>query len=402
MINGQLAASGRARHDTYTFRLDSKRFWSTIAILVAFCVTALAGAADGFAQEEKKKKKRGKATVVIVDEVRQEPLAQTMPVLGRFIALRSGVVAAHIGGPVKKIFADVGDRVEAGKIIAELDTDMLKWRYEVTRAEMSEAEARVRTAKVRVKLLSQELKRLTNLRKSAAFSQARFEDKQVEVSQAKSQVVEAEAAMKRRKAAMELTHVELENAKIRAPYTGVITRRHTEIGSYVKEGDQVFNMVDDNSLEIEADVPSKRIAGLSAGLKLRANIDSQTNLEASVRAIVPSENPLARTRMVRFTASFKDKSQALAANQSVTLHIPISKIRDIVTVHKDAVINRMGKNVVFVVQKRRARLKEVVLGDSIGNRFEVIRGLEPEDKVVIRGNERLKDGRRVKTESPAS
>ena len=398
-MNGQLATSGRGRRETYPFA--PKRFWPAVAILLAFCATALFGPADGFAQEEKKKKK-GKSTVVVINEVRKEPLLQTMPVLGRFVALRSGIVAAHIGGPVKKIFADVGDRVEVGKVIAVLDTDSLKWRYEVARAEMTEAQARVRTAKVRVKLLSQELKRLSNLRKSAAFSQARFEDKQVEVSQAQSQVAEAEAVLKRHKATMELTQVQLEDANIRAPYKGVITRRHTEIGSYVKEGDQVFTMVDDTGLEIEADIPSKRISGLSPGLKISANIDPKTRFDANVRAIVPSENPLARTRTVRFSTSFQDKSQALAANQSVTLHIPIAKLRDIVTVHKDAVINREGKNVVFVVEKRRARLKEVVLGDAIGNRFEVIQGLEPEDQVVIRGNERLKDGKRVTTESPAS
>ncbi|MEX2450419.1 MAG: efflux RND transporter periplasmic adaptor subunit [Rhodospirillales bacterium] len=398
-MNGQLAASGRGRHETYT--ATPKRFWPAVAILLAFCATAVFGTADGFAQEEKKKKK-GKSTVVVINEVRKEPLLQTMPVLGRFVALRSGIVAAHIGGPVKTIFADVGDRVEVGKVIAVLDTDSLKWRYEVARAEMTEAQARVRTAKVRVKLLTQELKRLSNLRKSAAFSQARFEDKQVEVSQAQSQVAEAEAVLKRHKATMELTHVQLEHANIRAPYGGVITRRHTEIGSYVKEGDQVFTMVDDTGLEIEADIPSKRISGLSPGLKIIANIDPKTRFDAHVRAIVPSENPLARTRTVRFSTSFKDKSQALAANQSVTLHIPIAKLRDIVTVHKDAVINREGKNVVFVVEKRRARLKEVILGDAIGNRFEVIQGLEPEDRVVIRGNERLKDGKRVTTESPAS
>ena len=84
------------------------------------------------------------------------------------------------------------------------------------------------------------------------------------------------------------------------------------------------------------------------------------------------------------------------------MHIPVAKLRDILTVHKDAIVNRQGKNVVFVVEDKRANMKEVTLGEAIGNRFEVLKGLEADDQVVIRGNERLKDGRRVRVDKPSS
>ena len=367
------------------------------SLLVMVCI-ALLGASDGFAQS-KKKKKRKKVRIVVVNEVRKEPLLQTTPIIGRFVARRSGVVAARISGPVKELMIDVGDRVAAGKLIARLDTSRLTWRYKVAGAEVAEAKAQIRTAKVRLKLLVQELKRLENLRKSAAFSQARYEDKQVEVSRAKSQVAEVRASLSRRIANKEMVRVDLNHASISAPYPGVVTRRHTEIGSYVKEGDPVVTLIDDSNLEIEADVPAKRILGLSSGLKVKANLNAKISFETKVRAIVPLENPLARTRMVRFSTQFKGNKLSLAANQSVTLHIPISKIRDILTVHKDAILIRKGKNLVFVVEDKRGYAKEVTLGEAIGNRFEVLKGLEEEDMVVIRGNERLKDGKRVTVDS---
>jgi RND family efflux transporter MFP subunit len=374
--------------------------WRKIAYFSVVVCIALLGATEGFTQE-KKKKKRKKNRIVVVDKVRKEPLSQTTPIIGRFVARRGGIVAARTGGPVKQLSVDIGDRVELGSLIGLLDTNSLKWRYRVASAEVTEAKAQVRTAKVRAKLLSQELKRLENLRKSAAFSQARYEDKQVNVSRARSQVAEAKANLERRIANKELVYVDLEHASIRAPYSGVVTRRHTEIGSYVKEGDPVVTLVDADSLEIEADVPSKRIAGLSTGLKISANLNAKVKFETNVRAIVPSENPLARTRTVRFSTKFKGDKLSLAANQSVTLHIPIAKLRDILTVHKDGILNRQGKNMVFVVEEKRANVYEVTLGEAIGNRFEVLKGIEEKDLVVIRGNERLKDGKRVKVERAA-
>ena len=374
--------------------------WRKIAYFSVVVCIALLSATEGFTQE-KKKKKRKKNRIVVVDKVRKEPLSQTTPIIGRFVARRGGIVAARTGGPVKQLSVDIGDRVELGSLIGLLDTNSLKWRYRVASAEVTEAKAQVRTAKVRAKLLSQELKRLENLRKSAAFSQARYEDKQVNVSRARSQVAEAKANLERRIANKELVYVDLEHASIRAPYSGVVTRRHTEIGSYVKEGDPVVTLVDVDSLEIEADVPSKRIAGLSTGLKISANLNAKVKFETNVRAIVPSENPLARTRTVRFSTKFKGDKLSLAANQSVTLHIPIAKLRDILTVHKDGILNRQGKNMVFVVERKRANVYEVTLGEAIGNRFEVLKGIEEKDLVVIRGNERLKDGKRVKVERAA-
>jgi RND family efflux transporter MFP subunit len=372
--------------------------WQKIrTLLIVLCIPIL-GATETFAQSEKKK--WGKARV-IVNEVRIEPLLQTAPIIGRFVARRSGVVAAQTGGPVKKLLIEVGDRVEAGKLIAELDTSSLKWRYQVAAAEATEAKAQVRTAEVRVKLAAQELKRLENLRKSAAFSQARYEDKKVEVARARSEVAEARANLKRRLANKELVNVDLQQASIRAPYSGVVTRRRTEIGSYVKEGDPVVTLVDDKNLEIEADVPSKMIAGLSVGLKISANLNPKLSFDSIVRAIIPSENPLARTRAVRFSTTFKGKQLPLAANQSVTLQIPIEKLRDIVTVHKDAIVKRKGRNIVFKVVDEKAHKQEVTTGRAVGNRFEVLNGLSAKEMVVIRGNERLKDGKQVTIEKVA-
>ena len=71
----------------------------------------------------------------------------------------------------------------------------------------------------------------------------------------------------------------------------------------------------------------------------------------------------------------------------------------VTTVHKDAVINRLGENIVFAIADGKAVMRKVVIGDTVGSRFEVLQGLSAGDTVVIRGNERLRPGDPVTLES---
>lgn len=341
------------------------------------------------------------ATPVGVNKVKTEPLNQTVPVIGRLIAAKAGVIAARISGPIGEMTVKVGDRVKKGDVIAVLVNDTLHWRYQLSKAEASEAKAALQTAKGTVDLRFQEFERLNRLKKSAAFSQARLEDKKLEVAAAKSAMAEAEAALIRSRANQKLAEINLYNAKVRAPFAGVVSKRHTDVGAYVNVGSPVIDLIDDQHLEIEASVPAKRINGLTPGTVISFHLETEdprdpARLPASVRAVVPDEDPLTRTRTVRFNTNFSVSKRNLATNQSVILAIPAGEASDVVTVHKDAVINRKGKNIVFIVEEGAANLRPVKLGEAIGPRFVVLGGLKDGDTVVIRGNERLRPGQKVR------
>lgn len=356
------------------------------AVVVVFLAAGLAPAA---AQKKQ-------ATLVAVDAVLSEPLSQTVPVIGRLVARRTGVIAARTGGAVDEVHVDVGDRVKKDQVVATLVKNALQWERNLRAAEVAQAQAAVKTAGARIDLLRQVLKRLDRLRKSAAFSQARRDDKRLEVATAESLAGEAAAALKRAHAYLRLAEIDLYNADIRSPYAGVVTRRHTESGAFVKAGDPVVMLIDDSTLEIEADVPAKRIGGLLPGTKVSYRFTSGPSLPATVRAVVPEENTLTRTRTVRFTANFNNGVSNLAASQSVTLLLPAGAKRTVVTVHKDAVLNRKGRSLVFVVEDGVARMRPVTLAEAVGIRFEVVSGLKQGDLVVVRGNERLRPGQKVR------
>ena len=340
------------------------------------------------------------AARVGVDTVKSEPLVQTTPVIGRLVAAQAGMVAARIAGPVAEMRVQVGDRLKKNAIISILVKDTLRWQHELNKARVGEVKAALATAKSVVALRRQELNRMDQLRKSAAFSQARMEDKKLEVASAQSSAAQSKAALISARANLELSKINLDNAEIRAPFSGVVYERHTDVGAYVNVGSPVISLINDEHLEIEAHVPAARIDGLQTGVKITFRLEQdrdgiQAEYTAKVRAVVPSEDPLTRTRKVRFTPDFDIGTKGLASNQSVVLALPAGKIDAVVTVHKDAVLNRKGKDIVFVVKDGAANIRPVQLGQALGARFVVLSGLVSGDVVVVRGNERLRPGQKV-------
>jgi RND family efflux transporter MFP subunit len=335
--------------------------------------------------------------VVSVDEVRSEAVSQTFPVIGRLIARHAGVVAAQVSGPVAEMKVEVGDRVEAGEVIAVLVRDRLRAEREQRAADVAEQRAKLAGAMAEMQLKEQELARLERLKqgKSAAFRQALFDDKKLEAAVLSGEMAEAQARLKRALAQLQRAEIDLRDTDIKAPFAGVVALRHTEVGAFVTVGAAIATLINDAELEIEADVPADRIRVLRRGTRVDVTVDDDTH-QAVVRAVIPQENPLTRTRAVRFTPAFETAGAAFAANQSVTLQIPISRPRDVVSVHKDAVLNRQGNNLVYVVKDGAANVRPVTIGEAVGERFIVEQGLEPGEIVVVRGNERLFPGQPVR------
>ena len=337
--------------------------------------------------------------VVGIDAVVEKPLSQTMSVIGRVAELQSGVVAARISAPIGKILVEVGDRVETDQILARLVDDKLIASKNLAAAQMAEAGARVKSAEARLTLTRQELSRLENLKSSPAYSQARHDDKLQDVAQATSELAEAKANLDMSRANLRMEEINLYNAGVRAPYGSIVSERHTENGAFVSVGDPVVSLINDREWEIEADIPANSLAGLKPGVEISFDLSATGPHRAKVRAIIPDENPRTRTRAVRFVPSMDKPLEGIAANESVTLMIPTQAPRDILSVHKDAVITNQGKRFVYVVEDGTANIRPVTLGMAVGNRFEILGGLKAGEIVVIRGNERLQPGQKVTPES---
>lgn len=342
------------------------------------------------------KRGSGPPANVVVDMVIDEPLSQTVPVLGRIVAREFGPVAARIGGAVNEMRVDVGDRVERGEILAVLDRERLGLERDRYQALVNQQRARLVSVRADLQKRSLELKRLEGIRKSAAFSQARYQDAVQDVAKQRGQVAETRALLLQAEAQLKRADIDLKDGEVRAPYPGVVSAKHTEVGAYLNIGSPVVTLINDLDIEVEADVPGTRLGGLTPGISVRLTLDDRSEHKAVVRAIIPDENPRTRTRPVRFVPNFNGLTKPLATNQSVTVHVPIGAARTVTTVSKDAIVQRGGKNLVFVVRGGNGQPQQVTLGVSVGNRFVVTSGLKAGDRVVVRGNENLRPGQRLR------
>ncbi len=337
---------------------------------------------------------QGRAAAVGVQTVEERVLAETVPVFAEVITARDGAVAGRIAGNVDAVNVGVGDRVEAGDLLIELNRELLTIRVNQSKAQIVEAQAGTVTAQARLDRAQIAFDRIVALQDTSAFSQGRFDDAQADLLEARSQLVEAEAREKSAEAQLAETEYQLARSEIRAPFSGVVLEVSTIPGAFVQAGTAVVRLLDTDAFEVRADVPARYVDTLQPGAEVTANTETGAEITLVLRAKLPIENASTRTRGVLFTD--KNASEALVAvGQSLTVNIPVGEARSVLSVPKDALVQARGGWTVFVAAEGKAQPRSVTLGVPLRDRYEVLDGLAAGDVVVVRGNERLRPGQDI-------
>ncbi|MEM6496572.1 MAG: efflux RND transporter periplasmic adaptor subunit [Pseudomonadota bacterium] len=349
----------------------------------------LAGSAHTLAQ--------GQAAKVIVDVAEKREVRDTQPVIGQLVATRRADIATRTAGVINEVTFEVGDRIARGQSLVQLDSSRIEIEKEAAKASLEVAKAGLDVADAKVKLAEIAFKRQDGLKSSTAFSRSRYDDLKQAAVQARSERAQAEAQMHSARSNLNRAEYDLKHSKIKAPFDGVVIARQAQPGQYMSPGGTVATLLDVTNLEIEADVPSNMARGLKVGDALTAVLEGGARQTVTVRSTIPVQNVSTRTRPIRFTAKLdKLKAGHIAIGSSVTLQIPVSAPRTVVSVPKDALLQGGGGWIVYVVKDNKAMPRPVKIGQAVQDRIEVKSGVAAGDKVVIRGNERLRPGQSVR------
>ncbi len=330
---------------------------------------------------------------VVLDAVTLEPINQTQTVIGRVVSLKESTVAALLPSAVTKINIKVGQQVKKGESLVVLNLERLYWALEKAKAELKLTEANNSAAVAKSTLAKRVFDRLTSLKSSSAFSQAKYDESIAKYEESKALVAASNAEMIIAEQNFNLAKDDYRLGTIRAPFDGVVEERHIEVGESTTLGTPIVTLVSNSELEIEADTPSSLSTMLVPEQKITIVIDN-SSFASTIRSIGNIENPTTRTRRIRLTPTI-DKNYNPAVGQNVNVLFPVNNKGQLVTVHKDAILKRQGMTLVYVVEEGVANIRPVKLGSANKERFIVIEGLKTNEQVVIRGNERLRPGQNV-------
>jgi len=325
------------------------------------------------------------AAPVAVEEVTREAIVREVVVNGSVVAPRTASLSTSIEGLVSEVAVEVGDRVQAGQRLIRLDPELERHALDGARAEVAEAQARLAEARRRLRV--------------ARSAGARTNVPETEVRARESEVRVAEAALQHLQAEARRYQGRVERHVVRAPFAGVISRRHAELGEWLEPGAAIAELVDVDNLRVELEVPQDAFRRLGEGATLEVSIGSDGGKlrPARIDSVVPVTDLGART--FRLRARVPDGAAA-QAGMSARGALRVRTGERGLVVPLDA-LNRYpeGRVTVWVVRRgedgARVREQRVRTGVRFGGRVELRSGVEAGMEVVVSGNAALRDGQRV-------
>ena len=300
---------------------------------------------------------------------------RTLAAEGEVAARELAAVNAQVAGvSLVQLKADVGDRVQAGQVLALFDAEPLQ-------QEVAQAQAAVNRAQAALAQAKRNAARARKLVKDSAFSVN-------DAEQLFTAERDGQAALDGAQAALRLAQLRLGYAQVRAPAAGIITARPAELGMTAAVGLPLFTVQVNGALEWRARVAPDAAATLRSGTVAHL-ASGEARVNGRVRKLAPTADAASRLVTV-----FVDVPQdaPLRAGMFVRGAFALGE-EAVLTVPASAVVREDGYDLLVLVDDdNRASRRTVLLGERIGERVVVREGLAADARFVLRGGSFLQDG----------
>jgi len=353
--------------------------------------------------------------VPLVTVARAEPatFVETVLATGTLVAREEIMVSPQVDGlRVLDLKADEGDRVEKGQVLATLvpttlGAEMARSDAAIAKAlaAIAQAKSQIAEAEARASEAKASLERAKPLRKDGYLAESVYDQREAAPRAAAARLAAARDGLKVTEA--EKANVEaqrgdvvfrLGNADVRAPASGLVSRRAARVGATASlTGEPMFRIIRDGEVELDAEVPETEIAKIEAGD--RALVEAagvSREIEGKVRLVSPEVDRATRLGRVRV---FLGSNPALRIGAFGRGRIETATSRGL-AVPAAAAMYGPGGAYVLVVEDGKVRRREVTLGLRMGERAEVREGLSEGDLVVAKAGTFLRDGDAVRAQAP--
>ncbi len=307
-------------------------------------------------------------TKVATVELQIEPAQLVLAVVGRVRSQAVVDIRSERPGAIKEMMHDEGDLVEAGDVLAHVQSDEEQASLSVNRAQLQALEAEVALAQV-------QLTRTETLADKGLLAPAALDE-------ARANLATAKANQKAAQAAIIQAQARVGEYDVRAPMQGIILSRPLDPGQVVGTTDIIFQIGSQDAVEIEAEVDEYYADKLQVGMTaFLAPSGSNDVHEATLTEIAPRIDPLTGGRIVRLLPN-KD-NDAFLPGRSVDVNILVEKIDRTLSVPRSALVREGGAWRVYVVENGKAAAREVSFIDWPGVSVVIKSGLEAGDQVIL-------------------
>jgi|TARA_B100000953_G_scaffold157136_1_gene130020 RND family efflux transporter MFP subunit len=301
-------------------------------------------------------------------------------VMGMIYSRSSPDIAAEVSGRVISVIADIGDAVDKGQVLAQIDSEKYDLQLAQSKAEI---------ARLSALLVNQELdlKRAEKLFKDSLVSEEMVDRTRAEFTALSEQINAANAQLRNSERLIEET-------KIKAPIKTQVSAKHIDIGDFVQNGMIVYELVDTKNLRVALSFPEYQSLKLKKGLKvfLTTPTSKDQNVETIIKEIKPNVN--SNNRSITAIVDF-DNPGSWVPGASTQARIILSTYEDAVVLPQLAVVRRSIGDVVYLIQNGTAVERQVDTGIEKDGFIHIKSGLKHGDIVALDGAGFLTNGTQI-------
>lgn len=320
--------------------------------------------------------------------VQLQNLVYTVNAVGSVEAFEKVQVTARVPGVVEKVLFAEGDHVQVNQVLAEIEPERYQLAVEAAEAAYQKALASKADAEAglnRREMVSKETPGL-------------IPAEEIETWRTKLRLAEADVAQA--KAALDQANLNLHDAYVRAPFSGVIQTRTVETGQYIQVGAVLASLIRRDPLLLRFKVPEKDAARIKVGMPANFRVrDVDKEFTSTIIHVAASTEEA--SRMVEIVARIKDTGdEALRPGAFAEISVPVSTPRPAPVIPQTAIRPSERGFLAYVIENDKAveRIVRIGMRTSDG-RVEVLSGINPGETVVVRGGEALRNGVNVKVVS---
>jgi RND family efflux transporter MFP subunit len=372
--------------------------WLAVGVIAAAVILGVV-IYTGIHQRAQAESRLGTATeraaiaAVTVIQPKGGAAAQEVVLPGTTQAFNDTPIYARTNGYLKRWYVDIGAHVEQGQLLAEIDTPEIDQQLDQARADLKTAQANEQLAVITAT-------RWQNLLKTNSVSKQET-DQAVSDLSAKQATVDSMTANVHRLEQLQSFE------KIYAPFTGVITARHTDIGALIDAGAsttprELFHMAAVNKLRVYVEVPEVDSRAAQNGAKATLTLDEFPGQTFTGTIVRNSDSIDLASRTLNVEVDIDNPGDRIKTGAYVFVHLRVpegsstSTATQSVVIPANTLLFRSEGLRVGVVRNNRAELVPITIGRDYGSTVEVIAGLKPSDMVIVNPSDSLTNGSPVR------